>query len=272
MKMTDLLGGVLGNSGGLLEQLQGDQTRQGGLADLLGSLGAEQSKPDGNILDQIGGLIKGKQPDDAPDNYLDFLNHMNGPSDGMAKTTGMGAVATMALSMLMGKGSSGFAAKALKMGGVAALGGIAMKAFQKWQQSQSSNIQAAAAISPPLHDLSGDASEHRAEAILVAMIAAAKADEHIDDVEAARLTRAIEQSGMEQNAQAFFLQEMRKPLDARRIAAMADDVETAAEIYAATLLVVDEMSAAERVYLGDLREALNLPPELAEMLEEDLKA
>lgn len=271
MKMTDLLGGVLGNSGGLLEQLQGDQTRQGGLADLLGALGAEQSKPDGNILDQIGGLIKGKQPDDAPDDYLDFLDHMNGPSDGMAKTTGMGAVATMALSMLMGKGSSGFAAKALKMGGVAALGGVALKAFEKWQSSNS-DVQAAAALSPALHELDGDGSETRAEALLMAMIAAAKADEHIDDVEAGRLTRAIEQSGMEQDAQTFFIQEMRKPLDAKRIASMADDMETAAEIYAATLLVVDEMSAAERAYLMDLRDALGLPGELAELLEADLKA
>lgn len=274
MNMTDLLGGVLGNSGGLLEHLQGDQTRQGGLADLLGNLGAEQTKPDGNILDQIGGMIKG-HPDDKPSDFLDMLNKVNGPSGGMEHATGLGAVATLAMSMLMGRNSSGFAGKAIKMGGVGALGGIAMKAFQAWQQSQQSNapdIQGFAALSPAVHELSGADADQRAETLLIAMIAAAKADEHIDDTEAQRLTRAIEQSGMEADAQNFFIQEMRKPLDAGRIAALADDLETGAEIYAATLLVVDEMSAAERIYLGDLRDKLALPSELAAALEADLKA
>jgi uncharacterized membrane protein YebE (DUF533 family) len=275
MKMTDLLGGVLGNSGGLLEHLQGDQTRQGGLADLLGSLGATQTKPDGNVLDQIGGVITGKREGDNPDDFMDLLNKINGPAGGMEQPTGLGAVATLAMSMLMGRGSSGFANKALKMGGVGALGGLALQAFQKWQagqQAAGSDIQSFAAMSPAIHELDEDASESRAEAVLITMIAAAKADEHIDAAEEERLTRAFEQSGMDGEARAFFLAELRKPLDPKRIADLADDMETAAELYAATLLVVDEMSASERSYLTHLREALGLPLDLATTLEADLKA
>ncbi|MEO0411468.1 MAG: tellurite resistance TerB family protein [Pseudomonadota bacterium] len=272
MKMTDLLGGVLGNSGGLLEFLQGDQTRQAGLADLLSNLGAEQTKPDGNILDQIGGLIKGNQPDDKPDDFLDLLNQVNGPTGGMEQTTGLGAAATLALNMLMGRDASGFANKAVKMGGVAALGSIAMKAFQSWQQAQGSQAQGIAAISPAVHELPEDTAEARAEALLCAMVAAAKADEHIDAQEEARLTRAFTQSGMDTSAQQFFVRELRQPLNAARIAAMADDLETGAEIYAVTLLVVDDMNAAERAYLGDLKDKLGLPSELAATIEADLKA
>lgn len=272
MKMTDLLGGVLGNSGGLLEHLQGDQTRQAGLADLLSSLGAQQTKPDGNIFDQIGGLIKGNQPDDAPDDFLELLNQVNGPTGGMDKTTGIGAAATLALNMLMGRDASGFANKAVKMGGVGALGSIALKAFQSWQGAQSTQAPGIAAISPAVHELPDDDAEGRAEALLCAMVAAAKADEHIDTEEEARLIRAFEQSGMDVESQKFFIRELRQPLDAGRIAGMADDLETAAEIYAATLLVVDDMNAAERLYLSDLRAKLSLPSELAEAIETDLKA
>lgn len=270
MKMTDLLEGVLGNSGGLLEHLQGDQTREGGLADLLLNLGAEQTKPDGNIFDQIGSLIKGKQADDAPDDFLDFLEHVNGPADGMDKTTGLGAAATLAMSMVMGRNPSGFAAKAVKMGGVNTLGASAMTAFQSWQNDDAA--APAATTTPPIHELSGTDADVRAQAVLMAMIAAAKADEHIDAVEEARLVRAIEQSGMDVDAQRFFVTELKKPLDAGRVAALADDLETGAEIYAATLLVIDEMDAAERLYLSDLKEKLGLPAALVASLEKDLKA
>ncbi|MEM7568379.1 MAG: tellurite resistance TerB family protein [Pseudomonadota bacterium] len=266
--MTDLLGGVLGNSGGLLEHLQGDQSRQAGLADLLSSLGATQSKPDGNIIDQVGGLFREKAGD-APDDFLNLLDQVNGKTGGMEKTTGMGAVVTLALNMLMGRDASGFANKAVKMGGVGALGSVAMQAFQNWQ---SGAPEAQSAISPAVHELADSDAESRAEALLCAMVAAAKADEHIDAEEEARLERAFKQSGMDASAQEFFLRELRAPLDAGRIAGMADDLETAAEIYAATLLVVDDMNAAERVYLGDLRDKLGMPSALAETIESNLKA
>ena len=60
--------------------------------------------------------------------------------------------------------------------------------------------------------------------------------------------------------------ELEAPLDVRRIASLATNEAEATEIYAASLLVVDEQSLEEKGYLAMLAAALNLDPELVKHL------
>ena len=64
--------------------------------------------------------------------------------------------------------------------------------------------------------------------------------------------------GLENEAAALLRAELDAPLDVRRIAGLARSPEEAAEIYAASLLVVDEQSLEEKGYLAMLAAALNL--------------
>lgn len=65
------------------------------------------------------------------------------------------------------------------MGGAAALGGLAYKLYQDWQAQQSSPAQP----TQPLDTLQGNALDARAALLVRAMVAAARADGHIDSAE-----------------------------------------------------------------------------------------
>jgi uncharacterized membrane protein YebE (DUF533 family) len=62
--------------------------------------------------------------------------------------------------------------------------------------------------------------------------------------------------------------ELRRPVEPKEVAAAATTPEMAAEIYLATLLVVDETSTMERAYLDALARELRL----ADGLKADLEA
>lgn len=65
-------------------------------------------------------------------------------------------------------------------------------------------------------------------------------------------------------------QEIRKPLDAARIAALATSPELASEIYLASLMVIDEQNEREKIYLNSLAEKLGLDPQLRLEIEQQL--
>jgi uncharacterized membrane protein YebE (DUF533 family) len=55
------------------------------------------------------------------------------------------------------------------------------------------------------------------------------------------------------------------------VAREADSPEAAAELYLASVLVIDLDDARERVYLNELARALGLDPELARRLEREAR-
>ena len=65
----------------------------------------------------------------------------------------------------------------------------------------------------------------------------------------------------------WFDQELRKPLDPADVAAASRSPEMAAEMYIASVLIVDEDSYMERVYLQELSRQLKLDPALVSELE-----
>lgn len=183
--------------------------------------------------------------------------------DAMLSGLGKGALAGGALALLLGTGAGRrLTGTALKLGGLAAVGGLAYQAYKNWQAGQ-----AQTEAGTPINELTGPQAEDRSRVLLRAMIAAAKADGHIDDKERANIESQLARLGLESDASRFIQEELAKPLDVDAIAAHSDSPETAAEIYLASRLVIDVDNDEERAYLNKLTAALNLPSELVAQLE-----
>jgi uncharacterized membrane protein YebE (DUF533 family) len=178
---------------------------------------------------------------------------------------GGGAAATAALGMLLGnKRHKKMGGKVLTYGGLAALGVLAYKAYGNWQQQQG-NI--AATQEPQTVDrLPEYQVEQHSQAILRALIGAAKADGHIDAKERQLIDGEIAKITSDPQLQRWFDQEMNKPLDPVEIAAYATTPELGAEMFLASVLMVDEESFMERSYLQELAKQLRLDPALEQEL------
>lgn len=192
--------------------------------------------------------------------------------DAMLAGMGKGAAAAGVLAVLLGtKGGRKLGGSALKLGSLAAIGTVAYKAYQQWQ-SQQATTGSVPAPAPPAGQLSGPAAENRSRALLRALIAAAKADGHIDTTEQAAIDVELGKMTLDPDTLHFIKAEIDRPLNAAEVAAGADSQETALEMYATSLLVIDQVNEQERTYLNQLATALKLPPTLVSLLEKQAVA
>lgn len=102
------------------------------------------------------------------------------------------------------------------------------------------------------------------------MIAAAKADGHIDAKEGAKIEGLVSKLELDAATAKLIKTELAKPLDPKDIAAAADS-PAAAEIYLTSLLVIDVANKKERAYLDQLAEHLKIPRDLAQQMEDQAK-
>ncbi len=234
----------------------------GGLGGLLGGQGGGG----------LGGLLGGKG---------------DGKSGGGLPPMLTGALGGGALSLLMGnKGMRKYGGKAVKFGGMAALGALAFRAYQQWQTSQAQGALATgnatspagvpatpAALPEPrtLDRLPAPEVEEHSRAVVIAIIGASKADGHIGEEERQVLERELMRLGEDQD-RAWVQAEVARPLDPAQVATHAKTPEMAAEMYLASLLVVDEESFMERAYLDELARRLDLPVELKATLEAQVRS
>lgn len=72
--------------------------------------------------------------------------------------------------------------------------------------------------------------------------------------------------------QAWFNAQLARPADPAETAALATTPEQAAEVYLASLLVIDEQSYMERAYLDELARQMPLPEGLKQELEEKVRS
>ena len=103
-------------------------------------------------------------------------------------------------------------------------------------------------------------SAESAEALLMlrAMIAAAKADGAIDAEERGRIGAQLDGAGLSPAARDMVLADFDKPLTPAALAKLASDPMLAAQLYAAAVVGVGEIAAAERAWLDDFAKALKL--------------
>lgn len=193
----------------------------------------------------------------------------NSPLGGMLGSIGGGALGGGAVSLLLGsKKARKMSGKVITYGGLAALGVVAYKAYSNWQQKQ--NQPGAPAIEPPLRTVdrvpAAEVEQH-SQAILRAVIGAAKADGHIDDRERELIDGEIAKLTTDAQLTQWFDQELRKPLDPADIARSASSPEIAAEMYLASIIMVDEENYMERAYLDELARQLKLESGLKAELE-----
>ena len=104
------------------------------------------------------------------------------------------------------------------------------------------------------------------------MIAAAKADGHVDAQEQARIFAEMDKLPLSADDKAFVMDELRAKLDVDAVAGAATSPEMAAEIYAASLMAVHVDNAAERGYLAMLAARLKLDERLVAHLEQNVAA
>ncbi|WP_110690834.1 tellurite resistance TerB family protein [Salinicola endophyticus] len=178
-----------------------------------------------------------------------------------------------ALGLLVGsKRGRSLGGKAIKYGALAGLGALAWKAWQAHQEQKSAPAEATTATDQPLEQLSGERQETRSLSILRAMIAAARADGHIDAAERAALGEQIDALGADDELHAWVEREMSAPLDAEAIARDADSPQAARELYLASVAIIDDQNPMEKAWLDQLAQALSLDSEMRQALEREVHA
>ena len=189
--------------------------------------------------------------------------------------------------MLTSKSGRKMGKKALKMGGIAAVGALAYTAFQRYQENQggaqvpqtgATPVITAKLIPAPQGSafLPAPADQNANDALgltlVRAMISVARADGRLDAEESTAIFQKIESLELDSDSQKLLVKEMSQPVDMDAIVNTASSPEVAAEIYTASLLAVDVDSAAEKAYLAMLAARLDLPAELVTELERAVDA
>ncbi|CAI8941114.1 Tellurite resistance TerB family protein [Pseudomonas chlororaphis] len=251
------------NTSDLLEQLlragQASMTQQGGGASApqggLGGLGG-----------LLGGLLGGNSGGGAPGGL--GAGGLGGLLGGLLGGSGLGGA-------ISGGATSGGAPQGRSGGGMnyaalASLGMMAFQAYQAWQQQQQSAAPQQALRT--VDQLAGPEVEEHSHAILRALIAAAKADGRIDEQEKQLISAEIGRHTDDPQLQQWLDDEVARPLDAADVAqSAAGEPGMAAEMYLASVMLVDDQQDAERSYLDELAAALRIDPELQLHLEQQAK-
>ncbi len=176
-----------------------------------------------------------------------------------------GAAATAALGLLLGtKSGRAITRTGVLAGGVGLLGKLA---YDAWARR---GAPGDAAQGAPVAELEGPQADARAHALLAAMVAAAKADGHIDVAERAMLEERVDAMG--RGARAMLAAELDRPMDAAAIAAMADSDQARREIYALSALICGGEHPMERAWLDSLAAALGLDRPMVAEIEAQLAA
>ncbi|MBP5075922.1 tellurite resistance TerB family protein [Pseudomonas chlororaphis] len=245
------------NTSDLLEQLlragQASMTQQGGGAsapqDGLGGLGG-----------LLGSLLGGNSGGGAPGGL--GAGGLGGLLGGLLGGSGLGGAASGGGQSRSGGGAN-YAA-------LASLGMMAFQAYQAWQQQQQSAAPQQALRT--VDQLAGPEVEEHSHAILRALIAAAKADGRIDEQEKQLISAEIGRHTDDPQLQQWLDDEVARPLDAADVAqSAAGEPGMAAEMYLASVMLVDDQQDAERSYLDELAAALRIDPELQLHLEQQAK-
>ncbi|TIO99930.1 MAG: tellurite resistance TerB family protein, partial [Mesorhizobium sp.] len=170
---------------------------------------------------------------------------------------------------------------AMKLGGLAAIGGLAYKAYQNYKAG---NVPAQEPVAgepellPPPKDTAfhpSQAPQGEAEFTLTlvrAMISAAKADGHVDDEERQKIADKLKLAGIGAEAEKFLLDELERPLDLDVLITGAKTDAQKVELYTASRLTIDPDTRTERGYLDLLAGRLGLPDALVDHVEATVSA
>lgn len=200
--------------------------------------------------------VRGKDIAQKGEDYLvDKLgvDDTDASRNALRKGVGAGAAAG-ALALLL---SSRSGRKMVTLGGLAGLGTIAYKAHKAGKMPKSAD--------DVIGLLKGPDAEIRSEILMTAMVAAAKADGEISEHELALIEAKYEGASGDLRAA---LNTAPKAYD---VAKLAKSPQAAAEIYAVSCRIANGLNPKERDYLDKLAMALELEPQIAALIETDVR-
>jgi len=187
-----------------------------------------------------------------------------------------GAIAAVLLGTSTGRQLGG---SALKLGGLAAIAGLGYQAYKNWQagqQLQPTDASTAATseqqlLPPPAgtgFNVEDETNSADFAVMLVrAMIAAGRADGHIDDAEREAILGKVKLAGLGADAEAFLQHELANPVDLDAIIAAAASESQKVELYTASRIAIEPDGRAERGYLDMLAGRLGLADGLVDHIE-----
>ncbi|WP_432345064.1 tellurite resistance TerB family protein [Shinella yambaruensis] len=189
-------------------------------------------------------------------------------------------LATIAIAgVLLGTdGGRKVAGSALKLGSLAAIAGLGYQAYKNYKAGQNP-VETTQGTTPELLPPPTDSGFHPeavstdfALILVRAMIAASRADGHIDEAERARIMDKLKVSGLGADAAQFLEDELANPVDLDAIIGAAKTEEQRVELYTASRLAIEPKSRAERGYLDLLAGRLGLPDALVDHIEATVSA
>ncbi|NDW01144.1 tellurite resistance TerB family protein [Salipiger sp. PrR002] len=221
-----------------------------------------------------------------------FLGAKGGAGTGMGapgKATGSGlpsgliggAAAGGLIALLAGsKKGRKLGGKAIKYGGLAAVGGLAYKAYSDWQAQKTSGTEPDPLGLPKPSPESGFDPENDRDArgddfrlvLMRAMISAAQSDNHIDQDEHGRIREQVAAFDLGPNEKAALYDYFSEPADPATIAGLARTEAQKAEIYLASALCIDPDTPDEEQYMRALATELRLPDGLRGHLDAEAAA
>jgi uncharacterized membrane protein YebE (DUF533 family) len=183
-------------------------------------------------------------------------------------------------SLLTSKKGRKLGKSALKVGGVAAVGALAYSAYKKYQDGKNEpkdiSTHPASTSQPNKLFADGPALDNQINAndletiLVTAMIAASRADGQMDVKENQQIFKQIRSYQLPSDKEAELISLIENPVDMDALIKSASTPEIAAEIYAISVVTMDEINASERDYLTMLAMRLKLTNEFTQAIENEI--
>jgi uncharacterized membrane protein YebE (DUF533 family) len=234
---------------------------------------------------------------------MDLKNLVGSLSKSGALSGFMGGVAGGGLtSMVASKKGRKVGKGALKVGALAAVGGLAWKAYQQYSAKNQAAPSEQQTAPSPQHSISHQANASQAQTgaakfdftpariqqqafeevvedsnpngqmlLMRAMITAAHSDGHIDSNERSRIFAQVEEMELSVEEKATLFDELRKPLDLHTLVAQVPDAQTGIEVYAASASALDLQAQDSQAYLHALANQLCIPSELSASIQQEIQ-
>jgi uncharacterized membrane protein YebE (DUF533 family) len=178
-----------------------------------------------------------------------------------------GLAGGLASGLLTSRAGRKLGKRALKVGGIAAVGGLAYAAWRRYRYPATGAPGGEAIPGPGSFALErfvppsrrSPEAERLGLTLLRAMVAAAQADGRIDEREREALHERVDALELSGPEKAELIAQLGRPVDMNELALAARSPEIAAEIYTASLLAIEVDTPAERAYLAMLAARLELP-------------
>jgi uncharacterized membrane protein YebE (DUF533 family) len=271
-KLQEQMGGAAGGTGAAAGGAAGGL---GGLGDILGQVFGQAkagvSEGARRIDDATGasGHVRAATQGATGQSQEEILAQIK---DWVSKNQmGAGAAAGGLGAVVLGtKAGRSLAGKAVKLGALALIGGLAYKAIQNYQAGKPLIAGSDATLAEAPHGTGYETAAVTHDSALLyirAMISAAAADGRIDANEQQKIFGSLKQAGMEAGAEAFVRKELQNPASIDDLVAGIKTEQEAVQVYTAARVAIDGDDPENQAFLGNLAQALGMDAQLAQHID-----